>query len=356
MVCDLHHRRKDRLHSWRKAKHRRVRTISCVPCARAWKSGRARAIRACGNPACGSVLMSKLVGHMHTRTAFKSVVAAGAAVVCFLVLGAAARAADCTSLSITNQPRNRAEVANCSATFAVGVAGTEPHFHQWFRNGEIIPGATNSSYTTPILPLSENGALFSVLITNACSQATSAIAVLSVLADIVSLHLRSARGDATLERVVVSFMVFNCDSQGLFAPSAEDVSNYSLTGEIIASHAQLDTTGTNVILSTSRQSPGAVYTLTVNGVMDSTGNEVPRDSHVQFQAWVIRSGSDPPEAVPPPVNITRTGSNVLIFWPPGSTLQEADGVVGPWRDLDGGAPNPFPITVTNAARFYRALF
>ncbi len=67
-----------------------------------------------------------------------------------------------------------------SAEFSVTATGSDPLFYQWHRNGMDIPGATGSAYTTPATVFEDNGARFSVTVSNALGTATSEDVVLTV--------------------------------------------------------------------------------------------------------------------------------------------------------------------------------
>jgi len=67
-----------------------------------------------------------------------------------------------------------------TATFNVEATGTAPLAYQWRKNAVDIPGATAASYTTPATTLADDGALFSVTVTNAAGNAPSAAVVLTV--------------------------------------------------------------------------------------------------------------------------------------------------------------------------------
>jgi hypothetical protein len=82
--------------------------------------------------------------------------------------------------SITTQPQNVSVTAGQTATFTVVATGTAPLAYQWRRNGTDIAGATGASYTTPATTLADNGAQFSVVVSNAVGSATSAVAGLTV--------------------------------------------------------------------------------------------------------------------------------------------------------------------------------
>jgi hypothetical protein len=85
--------------------------------------------------------------------------------------------------SITTPPANAVAAVGASATFTVVAAGTAPLSYRWQRNGTDIAGANQASYTTPTLTLADNGAVFSVVVSNAAGSAASAGATLSVVSD-----------------------------------------------------------------------------------------------------------------------------------------------------------------------------
>ena len=72
----------------------------------------------------------------------------------------------CTPVYITQQPQTQNVIEGQSATFTVSVGGTPPFNYQWRKNGVAIPGATNPSYTTPPLNLSNDGDYYSCMISN----------------------------------------------------------------------------------------------------------------------------------------------------------------------------------------------
>jgi hypothetical protein len=82
--------------------------------------------------------------------------------------------------SITTQPASQTVTASQTATFSVTATGTAPLSYQWQKNGTAISGATSSSYTTPITSTSDNGAKFTVIISNSVGSATSNVATLTV--------------------------------------------------------------------------------------------------------------------------------------------------------------------------------
>jgi hypothetical protein len=82
--------------------------------------------------------------------------------------------------SITAQPVSQTANTGATATFSVTAAGSGPFTYQWLRNGVAIPGATATSYTTPVLMSADNGSIFTVNVTNANGTATSEKATVTV--------------------------------------------------------------------------------------------------------------------------------------------------------------------------------
>jgi len=84
--------------------------------------------------------------------------------------------------SITTQPASQTVTAGLTATFTVGATGTTPLTYQWKKNGTAMAGATSSSYTTLATTSSDNGAQFTVVVSNSTGSITSNAATLTVSA------------------------------------------------------------------------------------------------------------------------------------------------------------------------------
>jgi hypothetical protein len=83
--------------------------------------------------------------------------------------------------SVTTQPISQAVTAGQVATFSVIGSGAAPLSYQWRKNGTSISGATSSNYNTPATTTSDNGSQFTVLVSNSAGNATSNVAILTVL-------------------------------------------------------------------------------------------------------------------------------------------------------------------------------
>ena len=82
--------------------------------------------------------------------------------------------------SINVQPTNQTVNVGQTATFSVAATGTGTLTYQWKKGGTAIGGATSASYTTPATASSDNGAQFTVTITNSFGNVTSSAATLTV--------------------------------------------------------------------------------------------------------------------------------------------------------------------------------
>ncbi len=85
-----------------------------------------------------------------------------------------------SSPTITAQPTNQTVTAGKTATFSVVATGTSPLSYQWRKGGTAVSGATSASYTTPTTTSSDNGAQFTVMVSNTAGSATSNAATLTV--------------------------------------------------------------------------------------------------------------------------------------------------------------------------------
>ncbi len=87
---------------------------------------------------------------------------------------------------ITVPPQAQSVIAGQTATFAVAAAGNPAPTFQWRRNGVDIAGATAAQYTTAATTLADNGAVYTVVVSNSAGSVTSAGAILTVAASAVA--------------------------------------------------------------------------------------------------------------------------------------------------------------------------
>jgi hypothetical protein len=82
--------------------------------------------------------------------------------------------------SISAQPASATVTTGQVAAFSVVTTGTAPLSYQWKKDSAAITGATSSTYTTPATASSDNGARFTVTVSNAAGSVTSNAATLTV--------------------------------------------------------------------------------------------------------------------------------------------------------------------------------
>jgi hypothetical protein len=83
-----------------------------------------------------------------------------------------------TAPKITRHPQSVSVAVGKTATFTVG--GEDLGTFQWQRGDVNIAGATAQSYTTPVLAQSENGSIFTVVVTSPSGSQKSERATLTV--------------------------------------------------------------------------------------------------------------------------------------------------------------------------------
>ncbi len=114
-----------------------------------------------------------------------------------------------TAPSITTQPGNVAVDDGGSATFTVAASGTGLAY-QWRRGTTTIGGATAASYTLNPATLADNGATFSVVVSNSGGGVTSSDATLTVNAVAPTITMQPS--DAT--RAVGAAVTFDVIAAG----------------------------------------------------------------------------------------------------------------------------------------------
>ncbi|CAG0957191.1 Serine-aspartate repeat-containing protein D [Methanosarcinales archaeon] len=104
---------------------------------------------------------------------------------------------------IVTQPADSLVTLGKTATFSVGAIGQLPLSYQWKKNGADIPDAIGASYTTPPTAQSDNGALYSVIVTNdkgsvASNQATLRIGASSNNSQLIIMDVNYTHNNYTM--------------------------------------------------------------------------------------------------------------------------------------------------------------
>jgi hypothetical protein len=169
-------------------------------------------------------------------------------------------------VSITRHPQPLTVIEGLPATFTVEVTGSAPITYQWLKDGTPIEGATNASYAiSEVSPV--DAGLYSVRVSNPVPDAAleSQQALLTVSPDTAGPVILELTGSPN--QVVLAF------SEPVDPASAQDLSNYSLSGGLTATGAALDPADPSVVLlATAPQTLGTRYEVTVESVEDRFGN------------------------------------------------------------------------------------
>lgn len=161
---------------------------------------------------------------------------------------------------IGSQPTNFTAIEGGTATFRVAATNLDADTFQWQENGANIPGATNSSYTVPLVQLSQNGAAFRCVVANPVGSTNSAAALLFVTADVTRPTITGAYNISS-NRVVVAF------SEPVEIATGGSAANYSIPGLTLSSPV-VAADGRSVMLNSTAMTFGNTYTITVNNVRD----------------------------------------------------------------------------------------
>ncbi len=82
--------------------------------------------------------------------------------------------------TITSQPKSMTVNSGQTATFDVAATGYGTLNYQWMMNSSDIAGATQDTYTTPMVTSADNNEQFAVKVSNAYGSKISEQAVLTV--------------------------------------------------------------------------------------------------------------------------------------------------------------------------------
>ena len=188
------------------------------------------------------------------------------------------------SILITQNPTNTTVTENKVAIFsaaATAVGAPQSSLtYQWQKGGADIAGANTPTYQTPFLALSDSGSTYACKFFLSGISTQSTTATLTVNADTNAPTIQSVVGDATYTYVTVTF------SEGVTAATAGAITNYAFSGGLTISEVTV-LTPNSVRLTTSIQTAGTGYTLTVNNIRDLAsggGNLIAANSTKTFTA------------------------------------------------------------------------
>ncbi len=208
---------------------------------------------------------------------------------------------------ITTQPSNQTVTEGQTATFSIATTGTNLSY-QWQKNGTNISGATNSSYTTPITTVSDDGALYSCVVTNTGGSVTSSDATLTVnyAAPVITQQPQSQSviegSTATFSITATSMsgtLTYQWSKNGINIPGANS-STYTTPVTILSdSGAQYSCVVTNP--------PGTDSAISNNVLLEVTEVQVPPTITVQPANQSVYTGQTAQ------FSITAIGTQPLVY-------------------------------------------
>jgi hypothetical protein len=221
--------------------------------------------------------------------------------------------------TITSQPANQAVTVGQTASFSVVATGTAPLSYQWSKNGVAISGATGSSFTTPATVIGDNGARFTVVVTNSVGSVTSAAATLSVTAAAVAPTITTQPANQTVS--VGQSATFSVVASGTAPLSYQWKKNGTVISGATASSYTTPATATTdngasfTVTVSNAASPPAVSNAAILTVQTVAGTDV-----LTYHNDVSRTGQNLTETVLTPANVNSTTFGLLRMLP-------ADGLV-----------------------------
>jgi hypothetical protein len=209
--------------------------------------------------------------------------------------------------TITTQPANQSVTLGQTATFSVTVTGTAPLSYQWQKNNVNISGATTAGYTTPSTAMSDNGAKFDVIVSNAVGSQTSAMATLTVNSvtastiDVVTYHYDNLRTGQNLNETILTQANVNSTAFGKLG--AFIVDGRVDAQPLYLSAVAIPSVGTKNVLYVATEH-GSVYAFDADSVNGNT-------SAFLWKASVLGSGETSSDdrgcsQVTPEIGVTAT--------------------------------------------------
>ncbi|HUD48921.1 MAG TPA: L-type lectin-domain containing protein [Candidatus Baltobacteraceae bacterium] len=236
---------------------------------------------------------------------------------------------------VTHSPQSVSAASGTSATFSV-VAGSDATltkygttgpflFYQWYTNSVAAPGATASTYTTPLLTTNLNGMPVYCAITAVGFSSTtkSATATLTVTANATAPTLVIVDGvyDSVTGDQYVYVTLNEAANVALLAnPTSYVIAGYSVTAVTLITNEQGSVDATAVILQIDKPLSNS-FTLDVNGLQSFSGIPIAANTadvgviatNANFYGvglnWTLNNNSDQPAIADNVLTLTTNGPN-----------------------------------------------
>ncbi len=180
-------------------------------------------------------------------------------------------------------------IAGAPVSISTVAVGPPTLGYQWTKEGVNLSGKTNATLAFSNITTNDAGN-YAVIVTNLYGSVTSSVATLTVTyptAPAAILHVvgypawDSTAQQASLTQVLLEF-------SGPLSQAGGNPANYTISDgqhTLTVSAASFSNNNLNVALTTSAQTPGQAYTVTLTGITDGVGNPLANNS-APFTAWV----------------------------------------------------------------------
>jgi alpha-tubulin suppressor-like RCC1 family protein len=182
--------------------------------------------------------------------------------------------------AITGQPQNAAVTVGQTATFTVAASGTAPLVYQWSKNGVNVNCATGANcptYTTPASTTADDGAVYSVMVSNSSGSVSSAGATLTVRPVVTSTSDLVAQS--------ISFTPTNV-SPGELMQVSFTIANVG-TVQANASTAVVRVTTSNTSAAGANAATGDIPLIAAGGSLPATAYVTVPTTPGTYYVWVI---------------------------------------------------------------------
>ncbi|MGA2889654.1 MAG: immunoglobulin domain-containing protein [Terracidiphilus sp.] len=188
---------------------------------------------------------------------------------------------------ILTQPQSTTVTVGQTATFSVTATGNPAPTYQWSKNGTAIVGATAASYTTPATVATDNGALFSVIVTNTVGSVTSSNATLTVNASSTCAAVPSA--PIGLTATAASSSAINLSWTVVTPPTNCTISSYSVYGSTTSGFTPSSSSLITITSAATYSNTGLTASTTYHYVVEATDLDGTSLASVQASATTTAS-------------------------------------------------------------------
>jgi Putative Ig domain/PA14 domain len=253
---------------------------------------------------------------------------------------------------ISVHPASVSVNSGATATFSVTATGIPTLGYQWFKNGDLIQGASGASYTTPATTPGDDKSAFYVVVTSPASSATSNSAVLSINATPTGPSIVSQPTSQTV--AIGATAIFTVTANGTAPLTYQWYKNgTAIFGATASSYATPPTTVSDngatfrvhVSNAVASNVQSATVTLTVSASINLVSVNGPAASNREFTWQTSGSNRWALTAENTPESGSNAGSNLLLraFSDAGALI---DNVVSVTRAAGGTMTMNRPVAMT----------